>query len=148
MFQYVHNLLNAVCQMSTTSLSMVVYFKGFFPCIVHSHWRMRFSISGDWSKNEFFCSRNAWNGIFCFLKFCHNRKKKPSGVALQLLNPVATIFSPGLRIHGTYMVGMINGPFGLCVILHTLLIEYVHLCSWKTQTSPWDLICGRSKQIL
>ena len=42
-------------------------------------------------------------------------EKINQGAALQLLNPVATIFSPGLRIHGTYMVGMINGPLGFAL---------------------------------
>ena len=68
------------------------------------------------------------NSIFCSRKFCHNRKKIPLGVALQLLNPVATIFSPGLRIHGTYMVGMINGPLGFALYyIHYWLSTYTYV---------------------
>ena len=68
------------------------------------------------------------NSIFCSRKFCHNRKKIPLGVALQLLNLVATIFSPGLRIHGTYMVGMINGPLGFALYyIHYRLSTYTYV---------------------
>ena len=67
------------------------------------------------------------NISFCSLKFCHN-KKIPLEVVLQLLNPVATIFSPGLRIHGTYMVGMINGPLGFALYyIHYWLSTYTYV---------------------
>ena len=51
-----------------------------------------------------------------------------SGAALQLLNPVATIFSPGPRIHTTYMVGMINGPLGFALYyIHYRLSNFTYV---------------------